>query len=70
MKGGVCDWLEVRVVQSSNSHPRVELSTNVYLLDNKVVKSVDTKKIQDALEKVVPEAVEFKEVQGDAHTAS
>ena len=70
MKGGVCDWLEVRVVQSNNSHPRVELSTNVVLYDNKVVKSVDTKKIQDALEKVVPEAVEFKEVQGDAHTAS
>ena len=38
--------------------------------DNKVVKSVDTKKIQDALEKVIPEAVEFKEVQGDANTAS
>ena len=70
MKGVVCDWLEVRVVQGSNSHPRVELSTNVYLFDNKAVKSVDTKKIQDALEKVVPEAVEFKEVQGDAHTAS
>ena len=70
MKGGVCDWLEVKVVQSSNSYPRVELSTNVCLFDNKVVKSVDTKKIQDALEKVSTEAVEFKEVHGDAHTAS
>lgn len=70
MKGGVCDWLEVRVVKSNNSYPRVELSTNVYLFDNKVVKSVDTKKIQDALEKVVPEAVEFKEVDGDANTES
>lgn len=70
MKGGVCEWLEVKVVQSNNSYPRVELSTNVCLFDNKIVKSIDTKKIQDALEKVVPEAVEFKEVQGDAHTAS
>ena len=70
MKGGVCEWLEVKVVQSNNSYPRVELSTNVYLFDNKIVKSVDTKKIQDALEKVVPEVVEFKEVDGDAHTAS
>ena len=32
--------------------------------------SIDTKKIQDALEKVVAESVEFEEVQGDAHTAS
>lgn len=70
MKGGVCEWLEGRVIQNSNSYPRVEVSTNVILLDNKVVKSVDTKKIQDALEKVVPEAVEFKEVQGDARSAS
>lgn len=70
MKGGVCEWLEVKVVQSNNSYPRVELSTSVCLFDNKVVKSFDTKKIQDALEKVVPEAVEFKEVKGDAHTAS
>lgn len=70
MKGGVCDWIEIKVVQSNNSYPRVDLSTSVCLFDNKVVKRVDTKKIQDALEKVVPEAVEFKEVQGDAHTAS
>ena len=70
MKGGVCEWLEVKVVQSNNSYPRVELSTNVVLFDNKIVKSIDTKKIQDALEKVVPESVEFKKVQGDAHTAS
>ena len=70
MKGGVCERLEVKVVQSNNSYPRVELSTSVGLFDNKVVKSFDTKKIQEALEKVVPEAVEFKEVQGDAHTAS
>ena len=70
VKGGVCDWLEVKVVQSNNSYPRVVISTNVCLFDNKIVKSIDTKKIQDALEKVVPEAVEFNEVQGDAHTAS
>lgn len=70
MKGGVCEWLEVKVVQSNNSYPRVELSTNVVLFDNKIVKSIDTKKIQDALEKVVPEAVEFKEVQGDTRSAS
>lgn len=70
MNGGVCEWLEVKVVQSNNSYPRVVLSTNVGLYDNKVVKSIDTKNIQDALEKVVPESVEFKDVQGDAHTAS
>lgn len=70
MKGGICEWLEVKVVQSNNSYPRVELSTNVCLFDNKIVKSIDTKKIQDALEKVVPESVEFKEVQGDTRSAS
>ena len=70
MKGGVCEWLEVKVVQSNNAYPRVELSTNVCLFGKKIVKSIDTNKIQDALEKVVPEAVEFKEVKGDAHTES
>ena len=68
MNGGVCEWLEVKVVQSNNSYPRVELSTSVGLFDNKVVKRVDTKKIQAALEKGVPEAVEFKEAQGDARS--
>lgn len=70
MNGGICEWLEVKVVQSNNSYPQVELSTNVCLFDKKIVKSIDTKKIQDALEKVVPESVEFKEVQDDAHAAS
>lgn len=70
MKGGVCEFLEVRVIQNNSSSPRVEVSTNVCLFANKVVKSIDTKKIQDALEKVVPEAVEYKEVECDAHTAS
>lgn len=69
MKGGVCEWLKVRVIKNNSSYPRVDVSTNVCLFANKVVKRIDTKKIQDALEKVVPEAVEYKEAECDAHTA-
>lgn len=70
MKGGVCEWLEVKVIQNNSSYPRVEVSTNVCLFANKVVKRIDAKKIQDALEEVVHEAVEYKEAECDAHTAS
>ena len=62
--------IDVRVTKNLVDFPKVEVNAMVILCKKGTIISVDTQKIQEAVEKAVAEAVKFKEVQGDAHTAS
>ena len=62
--------IDVRVFKNYGDFLKVEVNAMVVMCKNGTVVSVDTQKIQEAVEKAVAEAVKFKEVQGDAHTAS
>ena len=52
------------------SHAIKQYRSQVFLLFFTSCTSFLSEEPPEKLEKVVPEAVEFKEVQGDAHTAS
>ena len=62
--------IDVRVSKNYGDLSKVEVNAMVILCKNGTIISVDTQKIQEAVEKAVAESVKFKEVQGDAHTES
>jgi len=64
------EGIDVRVTKNHGDFPKVEVNAITVLCKNGTIVSVDTQKIQEAVEKAVAESVKFKEVQGDAHTAS
>ena len=64
------EGIDVRVTKNLVDFPKVEVNAIVILCKNGTIISVDTQKIQEAVEKDVDESVKFKEVKGDAHTAS
>lgn len=52
--------VEVRTLQNYGDFPKVEVSAIVVLCKNGTIASIDTQKIQEAVEKSVAEAVKFK----------
>lgn len=64
------EGFEVRVTKNYGDFTKVEVNAMITLCKTLNIVSVDTQKIQDAVEKAVAESVKFKEVQGDARSAS
>ena len=70
MQKVLTEGIDVRVSKNYGDFPKVEVNAMVIMCKNGTIISVDTQKIQEAVEKAVAESVKFNEVQGDAHTAS